>query len=52
MVSSEEGRYNEEDIRALYGPEHIRTVFTEVQGSEIIRIARKKSSPGSEQLAD
>ena len=52
MVSSEEGRYNEEDIRALYGPEHIRTILTEVRRSGIMLVARKKSSPGSEQLAD
>ena len=34
------------------GPEHFRTILTEARGSEIILVARKQTSPDSEQLAD
>ena len=41
-ITSEEGRYGEEAIRALYEPEEIRRIASELRGSEIIVAARKK----------
>jgi SAM-dependent methyltransferase len=41
-MSTEEGRYGDEDIRAAYGPDNIRKVQAELKGSEIIFVGRKR----------
>ena len=43
-ITSEEGRYGEEEIRAVHQPEEIRSIASELRGSEIILAARKKKS--------
>ena len=43
-ITSEEGRYGEEEILALYQPEEIRSIASELRGGEIIVAARKKNS--------
>jgi 2-polyprenyl-3-methyl-5-hydroxy-6-metoxy-1,4-benzoquinol methylase len=43
-ITSEEGRYGEEEVRALYQLEEIRKIASELRGSEIIVNARKKNS--------
>jgi 2-polyprenyl-3-methyl-5-hydroxy-6-metoxy-1,4-benzoquinol methylase len=42
-ITSEEGRYGDEEIRTLYRPEEIRKIAGELRGSEIIVTARKRS---------
>jgi SAM-dependent methyltransferase len=40
-VTTEEGRYGEDDIRAAYEPEEMRRIHEELKGSEIIFVGRK-----------
>lgn len=42
QITSEEGRYGEEDIRARYHGDEISRIYEERQGSELILIARKR----------
>lgn len=41
-MGTEEGRYGEEDIRAVYGAEDIRRLQSELKGNEIILVGRKR----------
>ena len=43
-IISEEGRYGEEGIHAIFGPEGAQRIYSERKGSEIILLARKKSA--------
>jgi 2-polyprenyl-3-methyl-5-hydroxy-6-metoxy-1,4-benzoquinol methylase len=43
QITSEEGRFGEEAIRALYRPDEIQSISRELRGSEIIVAARKKN---------
>jgi SAM-dependent methyltransferase len=40
-MSTEEGRYGEEDIRQAYAAEEIQRIYAELKGSEIIFVGRK-----------
>ena len=46
QITSEEGRFGEEAIRALYRPDEIQSISSELRVSEINVAARKKNSEG------
>ncbi len=47
-LRSEEGRYGEEEIRAIYESEDVRKIHGELRGSEVILTGRKQNAATSE----
>jgi len=43
-VTTEEGRYGEEEIRVAHGEERVQAIYAEGRGSEIVLEARKKTA--------